>query len=77
MKEHLLPAGFVQSHASVYVRRRDELIELINFQTSTWGVKFTVNLCFQYSFTPSSELDINKAWRRGLWQPKLVQSSTL
>ena len=52
MKEHLLPAGFVQSHASTYVRRMGELLQMINFQTSMWGGSYTVNLGLHYTFTP-------------------------
>jgi len=52
MKSHLLTQGFVQSHASTYVRRANELVQCINFQTATWGGKFTVNLGFHYTFVP-------------------------
>ena len=52
MKRLLLPAGFVQRNASTYVRRVGELVQLINFQTMTWGGSFTVNLGLHYTFTP-------------------------
>ena len=52
MKQLLLPAGFVQSHASTYVRHLSELAQVINFQTRTWGGEFTVNLGLHYTFTP-------------------------
>ena len=52
VKQHLFPAGFVQSHASTYVRRVGEVLEVINFQSGTWGKEFTVNLGLHYTFTP-------------------------
>ncbi|HEV8292042.1 MAG TPA: DUF4304 domain-containing protein [Tepidisphaeraceae bacterium] len=52
MKEHLLPAGFIVGKDASYVRRRGEMIHLINFQASKHGHEFTVNLGFHYSFVP-------------------------
>jgi hypothetical protein len=52
MKEHLLPAGFIIGKDASYVRRRGEMIQLINFEASKPGHQFTVNLGFHYSFIP-------------------------
>jgi len=52
MKEHLLPAGFIVGKDASYVRRRGEMIHLLNFQASKHGHEFTMNLGFHYSFVP-------------------------
>jgi hypothetical protein len=52
MKEELLPLGFVKGQAGTYVRQRGEQIHLIDFQPSTHGHRFTVNLAFHYTFIP-------------------------
>ena len=45
-------AGYQQTHASTFGRRRDEMVQLMHFQTSTWGPKFTVNLGWHPTYVP-------------------------
>ncbi len=52
MKRLLLPAGFVRAPDATYVRQAGNQIHLINFQWSSGGGKYTVNLGFHYAFTP-------------------------
>lgn len=61
-KQHLLPAGFIKSHASTFVRRVGEIVQAINFQTMTWGGQFTVNLGLHYAFTPIGGDFTRKRW---------------
>lgn len=63
VKQRLLPAGFIQSHASTFVRRVGEIVQAINFQTMTWGPQFTVNLGLHYTFTPP----VGSEFRRIPW----------
>lgn len=63
VKQHLLPAGFVKSHASTFVRRVGEIVQAINFQTMRWGEQFTVNLGLHFKFTPS----VGSEFRRIPW----------
>lgn len=52
MKEQLLPAGFVVGKDASYVRRHEDQIHFVNFQSSQYGHRFTVNFGFHYVFIP-------------------------
>lgn len=62
-RQHLLPCGFVQSHASTYARLVGEVVEVVNFRTSRWGGSLTVDLGLHYAFTPPCVRQQVMPWR--------------
>lgn len=50
-KRILAPAGFVKGNR-MYVRRAGGQIHAVQFQASTWGSKYFLNLGFSYDFLP-------------------------
>jgi hypothetical protein len=52
VKPLLRAAGYVQAHASTFACRRGEIVRVLNFQTFTFGPKFTVNLGLHPTFVP-------------------------
>ncbi len=53
VKPLVLAAGYEQTHASTFGRRRDEMVSLMHFQTSSWGPTFTVNLGWHPTYVPA------------------------